>query len=153
MKRYMSNPVTNAVCLSVFTLFYSIVFILTVHSDRFTEQLESSQNSGTDFWGVWNRFLINGHHIYIVYAMIAATILVVSLLTLRRRAYDEYHTSILTHCLIVSLVLSLMTIAIFYLMILFDPSGIVEKFTLFVSINWITVVLADLSYILICRWG
>lgn len=151
MRRFMSNPITNAVCISMFTLFYSIVFMLTAHNHRFVEQLGFPQNT-TGFWGSWSRFLYNGQQIYIVYAMIALTILVVLLLTLRRRAYDEYHTSILTHCLVVSLALSLMIIAIFYIMILFDPRGFVEKFTLFVSINWITVVLADLAYISICRW-
>ncbi len=48
--------------------------------------------------------------------------------------------------------LTLIAIGIFYLMILSDPNGIVEKFTLFIVIHWAVVVLADLAYVLLCRW-
>ena len=77
---------------------------------------------------------------------------VVVLLILRRHPYDEYHTSLLLQCLAVAAVLTLIAIGIFYLLILFDPSGIVEKFTLFIAIHWATIVLCDLTYVLMCRW-
>ena len=75
------------------------------------------------------------------------------MLLIRRRPYDEYHTANLIQCLVAAAVLTLMAIAAFYLMILSDPNGIVEKFTLFIVINWATVVLADLAYVLVCKWG
>ena len=84
--------------------------------------------------------------------MIAVTILIVVLLTIRRKPYDEYHTSILTHCLVVAAVLTLIAIAVFYMILLRDPCGIIEKFTFFIVIHWTTVVLADLAYVLLCRW-
>ena len=52
----------------------------------------------------------------------------------------------------VAAILTLIAIAVFYLMILSDPNGIVEKFTLFIVINWTTVVLSDLVFVLVCRW-
>jgi len=49
-------------------------------------------------------------------------------------------------------VLTLVAIAIFYLLILNEPTGIVEKFTFFIVIHWSTVVISNLAYVLLCRW-
>jgi len=144
MKRLLKSPVTNAVCISVFTAFYALIFFM--NSNNTVCYMEA-----TSFWSAWSDFLINGHHHYIAYVLIAVTVLVVALLILRR-PYGEYHTSILTHCLVAAAVLTLLAIAIFYLMILHDPNGIIEKFTLFIVIHWATVVFANLTYILLCRW-
>jgi hypothetical protein len=110
------------------------------------------QLKADSFWVGWSGFLANGSHGYIACAMIATTILVAVLLTLRRHPYDEYHTSLLMQCLAVASVLTLVAIAAFYLMILHDPTGIVAKFTLFIIVNWTTVVLSDLVFVLLCRW-
>lgn len=88
----------------------------------------------------------------VAYAMIVLTILIVVLLMIRRHPYDEYHTWLLFQSLAIAAVLTLVAIAIFYVMILCDPRCIVEKFTLFIAIHWITVVLCDLSYVILCRW-
>ena len=74
------------------------------------------------------------------------------MLLFRRRPYDEYHTFKLIQCLVIATILTLIAIAGFYLMILSDSNGIVEKFTLFIVIHWTTVVLADLVYVFVCRW-
>jgi hypothetical protein len=85
--------------------------------------------------------------------MIAVTILVVVLLVISRRPYDEYHTAILNNCLLVAVVLTLVAIAVFFVIVLNEPSGIVGKFTLFIAIHWTTVVFANLAYVLLCRRG
>lgn len=146
MKRILRHPAVNAVCISLFTAFYALVFLTASKNIAFGKQIADP------FWEGWSSFLTAGYHAYIAYAMIAITILVVVLLILRRRPYDEYHTSLLIHCLAVAAVLTLVAIAVFYLMILSDPSSIVEKFTLFIVIHWTTVVLCDLTYVLLCRW-
>jgi hypothetical protein len=48
--------------------------------------------------------------------------------------------------------LMIVAVAIFYLAILSVPNGIVEKFTLFIVIHWVTVVFADFVFVLKCRW-
>lgn len=154
MNRILRHPATNGVCISLFSAFYALIFIITSKHIEFTRLIYySRKNHNTDsFWESWGDFLAAGYHAYIAYALIAVTVLVVILLSLRRRAYDEYHTSLLIQCLIVALMLTLIAIAVFFLMILSDANGIVEKFTLFITIHWATVVLADSAYVLLCRW-
>lgn len=125
MKRIISHPVTNAVCISIFSLFYGIVFIATAKGAA---------------------------QVVAACGLLGLTVLVDSLLLRRRRSYDEYHTTILVTCLVIALVLMMITVAVFFLMILSQPTGVVEKFSLFAAIHWGTVVLADLAYVLICRW-
>jgi len=153
MKRILKHPATNASCISLFTAFYALIFIITSGHAEFQNLLyygRAGQNADS-FWAWWSFFLSAGFQKYIAYALIALTALVVVLLLTRRRPYDEYHTAILTACLSAAVVLTLIAIAVFYLLVLSEPSGIVEKFTLFVSIHWASVVLADLTYVLLCR--
>ena len=155
MKSILRHPAVNAVCISLFTGAYSLIFLVTSRQKEFQEMLYYSQKAtenSCSFWTAWSTFLAAGHQVYIVYALIAITLLTIVLLSLRRRPYDEYHASILIQCLAVAAVLTLIAIGIFYLLILSDPNGIVEKFTLFIVIHWVTVVFSDFVYVLLCRW-
>lgn len=154
MKRLLSHPATNAVCISLFSGFYAIIFLLLSKNDGFKNMLYYTEENDTNnsFWEVFSRFLANGYEVYIVYALVLITALIIGMLVFRRHAYDEYHTSILVQCLVVSLFLTLIAIAVFFLVILSDNNGVVEKFMLFIIIHWVTVVFADLSYVLLCRW-
>jgi len=154
MKRILRHPAVNAVCISLFTAFYGFIFIVTSKHGEFKNLLyySNTKQPGNTFMKGWSNFLAEGYHDYIAYAMIIITFLIVVLLLLRRHPYDEYHTTLLINCLAVAAVLTLLAIAVFYLLILSDPNGIVEKFTLFIVIHWVTVVLCDLVYVNLCRW-
>ncbi len=154
MKQALKSPTFNAVCISLFTAFYAALFFITSEHREFGRILSDGTLSGTngDFWQGWANFLAAGHQVYIAAGLVIITLIVVALLLTRRRPYDEYHIAILTTCLIVAIILTIAAIAIFYLMILSKPSGVVEKFTLFIVIHWTTVVFADLTYVLLCRW-
>lgn len=154
MMRILKYPATNAFCISLFTAFYGAIILA---ASRRIEQESllyygGIKQGGNPFWKSWCAFLAAGHHAYIAYAMIAVTLLIVVLLSIRRHPYDEYHTALLIKCLAVATVLTLIAIAVFYLLILNNPNGIVVKFTLFISIHWTTVVLSDIVYVLLCRW-
>lgn len=153
MKRILKNPAVNALGLSLFTAFYALIFIVTSGHIEFESLLYYNRAmSIQSFWTGWSNFLASGRHSFIAYTLIGITILVVLMLLLRRHPYDEYHTANLAQCLAVAAILTLIAIAGFYLMILSDPNGIVEKFTLFIVIHWTTVVLADLAYVSVSRW-
>ena len=154
MKKLLSQPSVNAVCLSLFTVFYGLIFIMSCGHREFIDLLYYSRigNSAPLFWNDFSNFLAAGYQAYIAYALIAITVLVAIMLLLRRHPYDEYHTSLLFACLSIAAVLTLIAIAVFYLMILSEPNGIVEKFTLFISVHWAVVVLSDLCFVLLCRW-
>jgi len=154
MKDIFKNPATNAVCISLFTAFYGLVFFVTSRDAEFGGLLYYRLATSIDpFWTGWSSFLASGYHAYIAYALIAITMLVVLMLLFRRRPYDEYHVARLLQCLAAAVILTLIAIAGFYLMVLSNPNGIIEKFTLFIVIHWTTVVLADLVYVIVCRWG
>jgi len=150
MKRLLASPVINAVCIGIFTAFYASVFLMTSNRIEFASRPPIEE--AASFWAVWSGFLAAGHQQYIACALAAVTILIIVLLLIRRRHYDEYHISVLTHCIVAAAVLTLAAIAAFYLMILCEPAAIIEKFTLFITIHWTTVVFADLTYVLLYRW-
>lgn len=146
MNRFFRNPITNAVGISIFTAFYGVIFL------GFSNLITSQTGISTSpFWKAWDDFLTIGGYKYIAIILIAITIFIVAILLLKHKPYDEYHTTILIKCLAISVILTLGAIAIFFIAILIDPVGIISKFTLFISLNWTTVVLADLIYLLLCR--
>ena len=146
MNRFFRHPATNAVGISMFSLFYSILFL--AFSDRIRSQTGSAVKA---FWRLWDSFLVHGGHRYTAVVLMILTVLVVVILLLKHKPYDEYHTTILVKCLAVSVILTLAAIAIFFVVVLIDPTQIISKYTLFITINWSTVVLADLIYLLLCR--
>lgn len=153
MKHILRHPAVNALGIGLFTTFYAVIFFATAGNPNFIKLLYfmGAQNHSAPFWQAWSDFLANGGQVWIAWAMIAFSALVLFILALRRHPYDEYHTVLLMNCLVVAAVLTLLAIAVFFLLILCDPAGIVEKFMLFIVIHWVTVVLANLVYLLICR--
>jgi hypothetical protein len=145
MNRFVRYPTLNAAGLGIYSLFYGVLFL--AFSDRIQSQAGLSAHP---FWIAWDAFLQAGGHRYAAYILLALTVLAAVLLFVRRKPYDEYHTAILMQCLAVSLILTLAAIAALFIAVLTDPAGIVGKLTLFVSVNWTTVVLADLIYIFLC---
>ena len=153
MKRILKHPAVNAVCISLFTAFYALIFIVSSGSNRIGLYFGYENRTLVEgsLLASWSRFLAAGHHRYIACAMIAITLFLVVLLLARRRTYDEYHVERLTTCLVIAMFLTLVAIAMLFLLMLYYPSGIVEMLTFFIVVHWVTVVLADLIYVLVCR--
>lgn len=150
MKRLLKSPAVNAMCISVFTAFYALIFMLQANRADFAQRF--LYEGASSFWIAWSGFLLARYHIYLAWGLVAITVAVVVLLYSRKKPYDEYHVSILMGCLVVAAVLTLVAIAVFYLVVLYEPVWIVGKFTLFIVIHWSTVALSNLAYILLCRW-
>ncbi len=152
MKNILRNPWTNALGISAFTAFYASIFFVTAGNSQFKEGLYYAHMDGMrPFWTGWSRFLAAGHHRYIAAALILIAALVVVMHVMRRRPYDEYQTSILVTCLMASFMLALMAVGLFFLAVLMDPNGILEKFFLFIIAQWATVAVSDLVYTFLCR--
>lgn len=125
MKRLLKYPATNAICLCIFSLFYAALFL-------FGEGVTA-----------WQRGL--------AIALLALTA-IVALLLAGRKPFDEYHTTLLLACLAIGLVLTMVALAILYLIVLAGTSDVRNAFTIFIAIHWGTVVLLDLVFVLLCRW-
>lgn len=147
MINLLKKPIYNIILISIFTAFYTALFLYTSGSSyhHFME-VGTSANSAM---ALWNAFLLAGNQRYIAYTLLALTVLVVVLL-LFRRPFDEYHRTLLANCLIVAMILILLCIAVFFLLVLFDPTAVVEKFMLFATLQWATIVVSNLFYLLIC---
>ena len=146
MNRFFRHPATNAVGLALFSAFYGVIFL--GFSPRLLVGTGESQNP---FWQAWDGFLLARGHQYLAIVLLILTALAIVILLRHRSVYDEYHTAILLRCLATAIVLALAAIGGFFALILLDPVGIVSKLMLMVSINWASVVLADLVYLLVCR--
>lgn len=146
MNRFLRHPLTNAVGVSLFTAFYSVIFL------AFSETLKSQiGQSELPFWEFWDKMLSNNILSIVAVVLIVITAFILAILLIKHKPYDEYHTTILIKCLAVSIILALAAIAAFFIAMLLDPVGIISKFALFITVNWSTVVLADLIYLILCR--
>lgn len=125
MKRLLKYPATNATCLCIFSLFYAALFCFGAGA------------------AAWQRIL--------AVALLALTALVVLLLA-GRKPFDEYHTTLLLACLAIGLVLTMIALAVLYLIVLAGTADVRNAFTVFIAIHWGTVVLLDLVFVLLCRW-
>ena len=153
MNSLLKRPQTNAICIGVFSAFYAVLFFVTAGHIEFENILYfiKLERMTASFWTRWSAFLAAGHHRFVAFTLVAVTLCIIWLLLTRRKSYDEYHMSRLISCLIVALVLTLIAIAIFFLVVLSEPVGIVEKFMFFIVVHWATVVFADLVYVLLCK--
>jgi hypothetical protein len=146
MNRFLRRPATNAIGLSAFTAFYGVVFL------AFPAALKSQVGqSNLPFWRLWDSFLSHNIQTAVAIALIVITAFIAVFLFAKHKPYDEFHTTILIKCLAVSIILALAAIAAFFVAMLCDPVGIVSKFVLFITVNWSTVVAADLVYLLLCK--
>ena len=146
MNRFFRHPATNAVGLAVFSAFYGVIFL--AFSPRLLIDAVESQSP---FWRAWDGFLLAQGHRWLAVVLLALTALALVILLRHRSVQDEYQTSLLVGCLAVAVVLALAFIGLFFALVLIDPVGIVGKLTLMVSLNWASVVLADLVYLVVCR--
>ncbi|MDR1541932.1 MAG: hypothetical protein LBU32_28915 [Clostridiales bacterium] len=155
MKSLLKYPAFNAICVSLFSAFYGYVFIFTAAHYEYQDVLYYIKPTihGGWFMPAWAHFLELGGHGLIAIALLIATAVLDVLLLTRRRLYDEYHTAILSQCLSAAIMLMILAVAVFYLAVLSVPNGIVEKFTLFISIHWVTVVCSEFAFVLKCRWS
>lgn len=83
--------------------------------------------------------------------MIALSIIIIILLVFRKNLYDEYHVEILSKCFLTAGFITICLVAIFFFLILSEPIAIVEKITLFVILHWMSILVADLIYVITCR--
>jgi len=144
--RFLRHPATNAIGLAVFSAFYGVIFL--GFSPRLLTGTDENQHP---FWQAWDGFLLAQGHRWLAIILLALTVFAIAILLRHRSVYDEYHAAILLRCLATAVVLALAGIGLFFALVLIDPVGIVSKMALMVSVNWASVVLADLVYLLVCR--
>ncbi|MDD4729733.1 MAG: hypothetical protein PHN55_13430 [Dysgonamonadaceae bacterium] len=146
-------PFVNGTFVSLFTSFYAFILIFTSKHIEFQNILyyTKAKAANSNNLSIWGEFLYNGNQKYIGMAMIVLTVLIIILLVLRKNLYDEYHVEILSKCFLAAGFITICLVAIFFFLILSEPTAIVEKITLFVILHWMSMLVADLIFIITCR--
>ena len=80
MKGILKNPAVNAICISLFSAFYGLIFIITSGHIEFKSLLYYSRAAKSIRFGLPGAVFASGHHVYIAFALIVITMLVVLML-------------------------------------------------------------------------
>lgn len=153
MMKLLRYPIINGAFVSLFTFFYAFILIFTSNHIEFQNILyyTKAKAANSNNLSLWGELLYNGNQKYIGMAMIALTVLIIILLVLRKNLYDEYHVEILSKCFLAVGLITICLVAILFFLILSEPIAIVEKITLFVILHWMSILVADLTFIITCR--
>lgn len=151
--KFLRYPFVNGAFVSIFSAFYAFILIITSNHIEFERILyyTKAKAANSKNLSAWGEFLYNGHQKYIGMTMIALTVLIIVLLLLREKSYDEYHVEILSKSFLIAGFITICLVAILFFLILSEPIAIVEKITLFVILHWMSMLVANLIFIIICR--
>ena len=148
--RILRKPQTNAVVISVVSIFYALVFIIISGHLEFERILNHAETLNSPFWNEWSVFLKQGNMKYIGYAYIALALAIVIISIVRKRDYDEYQTGILEKGMIVMGTALMLLFPIALIMVLSDHSYSIETLMFLVVAHWSIVLIADLIYVI--KW-
>ena len=81
--RILRKPQTNAVIISVVSIFYALVFIIISGHLEFERILNHAETLNSPFWNGWSIFLKQGNMKYIGYAYIALALAIVIISIIR----------------------------------------------------------------------
>lgn len=149
--KILRKPQTNAIIISVISIFYALVFILTSGHLEFDRILNHADTLNNTFWNEWSVFLKQGNMKYIGYAYIVLALAIVIILLIRKRDYDEYQTGILEKGVIAMGTVMVFLFPIALLLILSDLLYSIETLMFLVVAHWSTVLIADLIYVI--KWS
>lgn len=153
MIKLLRYPAVNGIFIGLFSTFYSLIFFVTAGHVEFQNILYYTSDTlkSKSFWGDWAAFLHAGHQKYIGVLIIILTLLIIGLLIKQRRPYDEYQSKILANCFMTAGLITICSVAFLLIYILSEHVGTVEKIILFTVIHWMSVLIADLVFILYCH--
>jgi hypothetical protein len=131
------------------SVIYSFIFIFTAGHMEFVMILSHGETLNSAFWNGWSDFLRTGNMRFIGYLIIGLTITIIVLILIKRRKkYDEYQVSILSKSLLVAGTLSILMIPFMMILLLSDSNYAVETIFLFASLQWVSVLVSYLIYVI-----
>jgi len=145
----LKQPIVNILFICFMSAVYSAIFIFTADHIEFISLLSHAKSLNSSFWNAWSDFIQAGNMKLIGYLIIILTIaIVIVILIKRRKNYDEYQVSILAKSLLVAGILSIVMIPFIMILLLSDPNYAVETIFLFASVQWISVLVSYLVYVM-----
>ncbi len=144
----LRKPLVNATIISVISIFYALVFIVTSGHIEFERILSHADTLSNTFWNGWSDFLRQGNMKYIGYAYIVISFAIVIISFIRKKEYDEYQTSIFEKGIVVMGIAMVFLFPIALLLVLSDPVYCIETMMFLVVIHWSIVLIVDFVYVI-----
>ena len=140
--KVMKLPLVNAIFVSLLSICYASIFIITSGHMEFTRLLSHSKTLKSDFWNGWSAFIEAGNMKYIGYLILVLAAIIALLAIAKRKKYDEYQTNILSllwsyrylHGVYASLIL---------LLILSDRNYAIEFLFFLLTLQWLGFLITD----------
>ena len=143
------NPFTNIIFIISMSAVYSFIFIFTSDHIEFSGLLTHTQTLNSPFWNEWSDFIKAGNMKFIGYFIIGLTVIILLFMAIKRtKNYDEYQLSILNRCFIIAGFISILMLPVIMVMLLSDPNYAVETILLFASVQWVSVIVLYLIYVI-----
>lgn len=148
--KLLQNPYINAAVITIISVFYAAIFIITSGHDEFLGMLDHRQSLSSAFWNGWTVFLKQGNLKYIGYIYLLITLCILVLSLIRKKKYDEYQTGILATSFIATGIVLLLLFPTAFFMVLNDANYAVETISFLVVTHWSVFLLVNLIYLI--KW-
>ena len=147
--KLLKYSIVNAAFIVVMSAVYSFLFIFTSNHIEFLRLLSHADTLQSAFWNWWSDFIRAGNMRYIGYIMIILTLAIMVFMFIKpKKKYDEYQISIISRILIIAGILSVLMIPVIMILLLSDPSYVIETIFLFAAVQWLGVLLSDMIYVI-----
>ena len=144
------NPFINIIFIIFMSSVYSFIFIFTSDHIEFLGLHSHGQTLNSPFWNEWSDFIKAGNMKFIGYFIISLTVIILLFMAIKRTKnyYDEFQLSILNRCFILVGFISILMVPVMMIMLLSDPNYAIETILLFASVQWISVLVLYLFYVI-----
>jgi len=141
--KVMKLPLVNAIFVSLLSICYASIFIITSGHMEFTRLLSHSKTLKSDFWNGWSAFIEAGNMKYIGYLILVLAAIIALLAIAKRKKYDEYQTNILFRCFGVIGIFTVFMLPLILLLILSDRNYAIEFLFFLLTLQWLGFLITD----------
>lgn len=138
--RWLKHPMSNAVYVALITAVYAAIFIV---SSEFTTNYETLLSNS---W--WAYFIASNGIKFVGVGMIGIAIVIDILSALRRKKYDEYQVIVLEKVLLINGFFAAILFPLSLFALVFAPTYFVEITFGFILLQWVVIVIIEISYLI-----
>ena len=138
--RWLKHPMSNAVYVALITAVYAAIFIV---SSEFTTNYETLLSNS---W--WAYFIASKGIKFVGVGMIGIAIVIDILSALRRKKYDEYQVIVLEKVLLINGFFAAILVPLSLFALVFAPTYFVEITFGFILLQWVVIVIIEISYLI-----
>ncbi|WP_041226372.1 hypothetical protein [Dehalobacter sp. DCA] len=146
--KIMRFPLVNAIFVTLLSIGYASIFIITAEHIEFTRLLSHSKTLQSAFWNSWSTFIQAGNMKYIGYLILLMASIIVLLAIAKREKYDEYQTNILFRCFGIIGILTVFMLPLILLLILSDRNYAIESLFFLLSLQWLGFLITDTIFLI-----